>query len=64
MFEVPESDIIRVRVSKDVILGKKPIEFIRSTETSKNSAAAAATTDSNESIEVENELKSKAKTYA
>ena len=63
MFEVPESDIIRVRVSKDVILGKKPIEFIRSTETSKNSAAAA-TTDSNESIEVENELKSKAKTYA
>jgi hypothetical protein len=65
MFEVPESDIIRVRVSEDVILGKKPIEFIRSTntETSKNSAAAT-TTDSNESIEVENELKSKAKTYA
>ena len=64
MFEVPESDIIRVRVSEDVILGKKPIEFIRSTNTETSKNSAAATTDSNESIEVENELKSKAKTYA
>ena len=66
MFEVPESDIIRVRVTEDVILGKKPIEFIRSTtssnvETSKDSATA--TGDSNE-IDIENEQKSKAKTYA
>ena len=64
MFEVPESDIIRVRVSEDVILGKKPIEFIRSTNTATSKNSAATTTDSNESIEVENELKSKAKTYA
>ena len=29
MFEVPESDIISVHIDEDVVLGKKPIEFVR-----------------------------------
>jgi hypothetical protein len=59
MFEVPESDIIRVRVDEDVILGKKPIEYIRATmpETSKS-------IDTNEAESLDAEQKSKATTYA
>ena len=29
MFEVPESDIIAVKVDEDVILGKKGVEYVR-----------------------------------
>ena len=29
MFEVPESDIIGVKVDHEVILGKKPVEYVR-----------------------------------
>lgn len=55
MFEVPESDIECVKIDEDVILEKKPIEFIRKieeTETDKTS---------NESLD---EQEDKAKTYA
>jgi len=54
MFEVPESDIIRVRVDENVILGKKPIEFIRSTDT-KSAESTESDVDSEQN---------KAKTYA
>ena len=29
MFEVPESDIVEVRIDEEVIKGNKPIEFVR-----------------------------------
>jgi hypothetical protein len=32
MFEVPESDIISVRIDEDAIEGKKPIEYVRAIE--------------------------------
>ncbi len=32
MFEVPESDIIGVKVDEHVISGERPVEYIRSTE--------------------------------
>ena len=32
MFEVPESDIIGVKVDEHVISGEKPVEYIRTTE--------------------------------
>ena len=62
MFEVPESDIVRVRVDEDVILGKKPIEYIRATVP----PDANKSIDSNEaeSSSLDGEQKSKAKTYA
>ena len=43
MFEVPESDIIGVRIDEDVIAGKKAIEYVRKKEgdEAKNANAAA-----------------------
>lgn len=55
MFEVPESNIVSVRIDEDVILGKKSIEFIRKSEESEADKA------SNESLD---EQEDKAKTYA
>lgn len=54
MFEVPESDIICVRVDKQVINGTKPIEYIR----------AIRTNDNNDTTEQQQEQADKAKTYA
>jgi hypothetical protein len=31
MFECPESDIVAVRVDKDMVDGDKPVEYIRRT---------------------------------
>jgi len=59
MFEVPESDIICVKIDEDVIMGKKPIEYVRS------SARTTEDIDSdkiNDNLDAEQE--SKAKTYA
>lgn len=53
MFEVPESDIVTVKVDEDVILGKKSVDYIR----------APINKDSTEDT-LENIEESKAKTYA
>lgn len=59
MFEVPESDIVCVKIDEDVILGKKPIEYVRS---------SARTNEDMESDKISDNLdaeqESKAKTYA
>ena len=66
MFEVPESDIVQVRIDDDVIYGKKPIEFIRSSN--KKNEAIDASNENNKSNQSDNlqetEPKSKAQTYA
>ncbi len=56
MFEVPESDIIAVKVDGDVILGKKGAEYIRK-------EAVKEEKIQEEILETEAEDK-KAKTYA
>lgn len=65
MFEVPESDIIGVKIDEHVIQGKKPIEYIRSTKSSTESTTPGAETDSEAEKLNENlhSSKSKAKTY-
>ena len=66
MFEVPGSDIITVRIDDQVILGKKPIEFIRADPSStpeSTTKPAAEENAENNNID-NNEHKSKAKTYA
>ena len=55
MYEVPESDITCVRVDKDVINEKKPIEFIRAPKKRENDNQ----TQTNDDQQVD-----KAKTYA
>lgn len=55
MFEVPESDIECVRIDENVILGKKPLEYIRKSEETETDKV------SNESLD---EQQDKAKTYA
>jgi len=55
MFEVPESDIITVKVDEDVILGKKGVEYVRRTVEKEEKGQ-------DESLETEEE--NKAKTYA
>ena len=63
MFEVPESDIIAVHIDEDVVLGKKAIEFIRSTN--QNSEIETTDLDTEKNVEnLNNVQKSKAKTYA
>jgi hypothetical protein len=68
MFEVPESDIVGVKIDEGVVLGKKPIEYIRKTPDETSDAAAAtsseAESDKNGETTPANEEKSKAKTYA
>ena len=69
MFEVPESDIVCVRIDEDVISGKKPIEYVRSKrEDSKASKAESSAEEdkvaSSTGENVDSERKSKAKTYA
>jgi hypothetical protein len=54
MFDVPESDIVCVRIDKEVVEEKKPADYIRSTS-STNHVIELNVTD----IEVD-----KAKTYA
>lgn len=67
MFEVPESDIICVKINEDVILGKKPIEFVRRAASNDNKDSEQAGNES-EKLSSENldngEQESKAKTYA
>jgi ATP-dependent Clp protease ATP-binding subunit ClpX len=41
MFEVPESDIVCVRIDKEVVEEKKPADYIRSTAPSGNLEMAA-----------------------
>jgi hypothetical protein len=65
MFEVPESDIECVHIDEDVILGKKPVEFIRSSPANNSTN----TNETNSDLEADRnidggEQKSKAKTYA
>ena len=64
MFEVPESDIVGVHIDEDVVIGKKPIEFIRSLS-NQNSDIEGSDIDSEKNVEnLESIEKSKAKTYA
>ena len=64
MFEVHESDIVGVHIDEDVVLGKKPIEFIRSLS-NQNSDIEGSDIDSEKNVEnLESIEKSKAKTYA
>jgi len=64
MFEVPESDIVGVHIDEDVVLGKKPIEFIRSAS-NQNSDIENSELDTDKNAEnLERIQKSKAKTYA
>ena len=62
MFEVPESDIICVRIDKDVCEGKKPIEFIRAPPTHTENAEGENGTS--KVAETSSEQIDKAKTYA
>lgn len=68
MFEVPESDIECVHIDEDVILGKKPVEFIRSSpkknSTNTNETNSDLEADKNSENIEGGEQKSKAKTYA
>ncbi len=68
MFEVPESDIESVHIDEDVILGKKPVDFIRSKATNNSNNTNETDRDLDADKNSENvdggEQKSKAKTYA
>ena len=68
MFEVPESDITGVFIDEEVVLGKKPVEFIRTkndNSDASNNNDSTTDLDSDKNIEnLENLQKSKAKTYA
>jgi hypothetical protein len=66
MFEVPESDIVCVRIDEEVIMGKKPVEFIRQEKPAVPSSANAADLDAEKTSNdtLDGEQKSKAKTYA
>lgn len=57
MFEVPESDIECVKIDENVILGKKPIEFIRKLK----EADSDSDKSTNDNLDVQ---ENKAKTYA
>ena len=57
MFEVPESDIVSVKIDGDVILGKKPIEFVRKPK----EAESEGDKTTNENLDIQ---ENKAKTYA
>jgi hypothetical protein len=56
MFEVPESDITCVRVDKDVINEKKPIEYVRAPKKTDNENSTQTVDDQQQA--------DKAKTYA
>lgn len=71
MFEVPESDITCVKIDGQVVLGQKPIEFVRkqpSSSSESDSSSSGSTTSSgselNETEKSDGEQQSKAKTYA
>lgn len=66
MFEVPESDIECVRIDQDIVTGKKPIEYVRKSESSKSTTTTTTTTSSTTTEEFTEggEQKSKAKNYA
>jgi hypothetical protein len=68
MFEVPESDIISVRIDEDVITGKKPIEYVRRAKrdesANKSDAGGEEANDKSSTSELDTEPKSKAQTYA
>ncbi len=65
MFEVPESDIVCVKIDENVILGKKPVEFIRATPTpAATTTNESAEADKNVGENLDGEQQSKAKTYA
>lgn len=62
MFEVPDSDIVAVRIDEEVLAGKKPIEYVRkpkseSSNTTETPAAAVEETTSLDDAE-------RKKTYA
>jgi ATP-dependent protease Clp ATPase subunit len=59
MFEVPESDIVCVKIDEDVILGKKPIEYVRSSARTHEDIESDKISDN-----LDAEQESKAKTYA
>lgn len=59
MFEIPESDIVAVKVDHDVILGKKPVEYVRAPKVEETKEPS-----SEEGLEVEVADEGKAKTYA
>jgi hypothetical protein len=59
MFEVPESDIIGVKVDHEVILGKKPVEYVRAPKVEE-----VKEQNNEDSIESELNDEGKAKTYA
>ena len=58
MFEVPESNIVAVKVDHDVILGKKPVEYVRSPK------VETKVPSSEEGLEGEVADEGKAKNYA
>lgn len=66
MFEVPESDIECVRIDQDIVTGKKPIEYVRKSDSSKSTTTTTTTTSSTTTEEFTEggEQKSKAKNYA
>lgn len=66
MFEVPESDIECVRIDQDIVTGKKPIEYIRKSDSSKSTTTTTTTIPSTTTEEFTEggEQKSKAKNYA
>lgn len=68
MFEVPESDIICVKIDDQVVLGNKPIEFVRKPAATTKDTKATDKDNQEEDSESEkineSEQKSKAKTYA
>ena len=63
MFEVPESDIVAIKIDEEVILGNKPIEFIRSppsTETTSGESDASRSESSESAENVRDERDAKA----
>lgn len=68
MFEVPESDIVCVKIDDQVVLGQKPIEFVRKPASDNESAPSTDSAQEEysdaEKINESDEQKSKAKTYA
>lgn len=67
MFEVPESDIKCVKIDEEVVLGKKPIEYIRKTSqqaSSPNDQQNDKNRSESSGDSLNSEEKSKAKTYA
>merc|ERR1712031_46075 len=57
MFEVPDSDIIKVEVSKECITDEKPVNYVRMEENNINTSSEAETLQQNMTEDLQNVMK-------